>query len=200
MDLIKRGQKITLYFQKGNSMVEMTCLVDVVYSDRLKINPPQYFMRYIDSLRDGTQLTAKIFTKLGTIDFSTIIISSPLEDSFEIELDYNAIKLTEGSDIPVISAVEQLEIKNNSEVYKVRTFEISTEFIKFTSDKVFNVNDIFEFTLYLPKDYGIINFKGCISEIDPIYEKEYTVKYLSITDIDRQSLLYYMYMYSNDSE
>ena len=200
MDLIKAGQKIALYFQKDNSMIEMTCAIDTVYDDRLVLNPPQYFMRYVDCLQVGSNLVAKIFSKLGTIDFSTIVISSPLEDSFEIELDYNSLKLTENSEIPVVSAVETLEIKKGLETHKVKTFELSTEFFKFYSDKSYKVGDSFEFTIYLPKDYGIINFKGIITEIDPIYDNEYTANYLTISESDRQSLLYYMYMYSSDVE
>lgn len=198
MDLIKAGQKIALYFQKENNMVEMICTIESVQSDRLVINPPQYFMRYVEALQVGCHLTAKVFSKLGTIDFSTIVISSPLEDSFEIELDYNSLKLTENSDIPVVSAVETAEIKKGIETYKVKTFELSTEFFRFYSDKGFKVGESFDFTIFLPKDYGIIKCKGTITEIDPIYDNEYTANYLSISEADRQTLLYYMYMYSSD--
>ena len=199
MDLIRQGQKITLYFPKEDNMVEMTCSIEGVYDDRLVVSLPQYFMRYIDSLAEGSVLTAKIFTRLGTIDFNTIVISSPLEEFFEIELDYNALKLTENSEISVVSAVETLEIKGGFGATKVKTFELSTEFVKFTSDKTFKVGESYGFTLFLPKDYGIINFSGTITEIDPIYENEYTARFMTITETDRQLLLYYMYVYSSPS-
>ena len=200
MDLIRVGNKIALYFQKDNNIVEMICTVESVYNDRLVLNPPQYFMRYVEFLQVGSELTAKIFSKLGTIDFNTIVISSPLEDTFEIELDYNSIKLTENPEIPVISAVESMEIKRNNDTYKVKTFEISTIYFRFTSDKNFVIGETLEFTIYLPKDYGIINFKGKITEIDPVYDNEFTANYLTISESDRQNLLYYMYMYSTDVE
>ena len=200
MDLIRVGNKIALYFQKDNNIVEMICTVESVYNDRLVLNPPQYFMRYVEFLQVGSELTAKIFSKLGTIDFNTIVISSPLEDTFEIELDYNSIKLTENQEIPVISAVESMEIKRNNDTYKVKTFEISTIYFKFTSNKNFVIGETLEFTIYLPKDYGIINFKGKITEIDPVYDNEFTANYLTISESDRQNLLYYMYMYSTDVE
>ena len=198
MDLIKKDQKIALYFQKENSMIEMTCLIKDAYNDRLVLEPPKYFMRYVGSLQVGCKLTAKIFSKIGTIDFNTVVISSPLEDLFEIELDYNSLKLTGNAEIPVVSAVESLEIKSGENIYKVRTFELSTEFLRFYSDKNFSIDDKLDLTLYLPKDYGIIKCKGIITEIDPIYDNEYTANYLTITEKDRQLLLYYMYMYSID--
>ena len=200
MNLIKEGQKISLYFQKDKNLVEMNCTIEDVYDDRLILTLPQYFMRYINFLQEGCELSAKIFSKMGTIDFNTIVISSPFEEVFEIELDYNALKLTENSEIPAVSAVESLEIKSENFSMRVKTFEISTEFIKFTSDKIFAVGNTYEFNLYLPEDYGIINFKGLVTEIDPIYDNEYTARYETISENDRQSLLYYMYVYSTNAE
>lgn len=199
MDLLQEGQKVALIFQKDMSMVEMICTIDKVYDDRIDIQPPQYFMRYIDRLQVGEPVTAKAFSKLGTIDFNTVIISSPLEDTFSVEIDYNAMKLTPGEELPVVSAMEKLEIYTKDEIYKVKTFELSTEYIKFYSDRKFQVDDQLDCAIILPKDYGIIKFKAIISEIDPIYDNEYTASFSTMTEVSKQTLLYYMYMYSSDS-
>ena len=66
-------------------------------------------MRYIEFLQVGKKVTAKAFSKLGTIDFNTIVIAAPLEENFTIELDYNSLKLTSGEFLPVIRAVENIE-------------------------------------------------------------------------------------------
>lgn len=200
MDLFTEGQKLTLFFVKENSMVEMICSVDKVFDDRLELILPQYFMRYINHLQVGNKLTAKAFSKLGTVDFNTIIISSPLEEAFVIELDYNSVRLTTGDQIPVIRAVEHLEIINEGSILRLKTFEISTDYIKFTSDKKLQIGDSIDCVLNLPKDYGIINFKATISDIDPIYENEYTAVYVTMTEAARQTLLYYMYMYTKDND
>ena len=132
MDLISAGQKIALIFQKETNIVEMTCIIEKVYDDRLALQLPQYFMRYVEFFNEGAELTAKIFTKLGTIDFNTIVISSPLDNEvFFIELDYNALKLTPGDEIPFARATEKLEVFKNDGIIKLRTFELSTEYIKF---------------------------------------------------------------------
>ena len=159
MDLLVKGQRIALYFTKDSNYVEMLCTVDNVYNDRLSLILPQYFMRYIDALQEGCELTAKAFSKLGTIDFNTIVISSPLEDVFEIELDYNALKLTENDEIAVVSAVENMKIINKDAEINVKTYELSTEFLRFYSDKKFTVGDIHEFIITLPKEYGIIKLQ-----------------------------------------
>lgn len=198
MDLFSKEQKITLFFQKNNNIVEMTCVVDKVFDDRLSLVLPQYFMRYIEFLQTGSKLTAKAFTKLGTIDFNSIIISSPLEEEFLIELDKNSLKLTSGEDIPLIKAVEQLNVTKQDNILHLKTFEISTEYIKFYSDTNFKVNETFDGVLILPKDYDTINFKATVVEIDPIYDNEYTATFTTMTENARQTLLYYMYIYSRN--
>ncbi len=200
MDLLREGQKLTIYFQKNTNMVEMTCEIEKVYDDRLNLILPQYFMRYIDYLQVGNKVTAKAFSKLGTVDFNTVIISSPLEDNFTIELDYNSLKLNPGNTLPVVDAVESLAIKLPEEEYNTKTFEISTEYIKFTSDRSFAINENLDCTLNLPKDYGIINFRAVVSDIDKIYSDEYTAIFSTISEEARQNLLYYMYMYTKNSD
>lgn len=197
MELFSAGQKIALLLTKDESLIEITAKVEIVEDDRLIINLPQYFMRYVDQLQVGSDLTVKAFSKYGTIDFNSIVITSPLEDYFSIELDYNAIKFTPSDDIPMVEAVEKLNIKKDGHEYKLKTFGISAEYIKFSSNDDFVLDEIIDCSLALPNDYGIINFRAMISEIDPVYEHEYTAKYLSISESDRQNLLYYMYMYDN---
>lgn len=200
MDLFVEGQKITLFFQKASNMVEMTCSVEKVFDDRLELLLPQYFMRYVEFLQVGKRVTAKAFTKLGTIDFNTIIISSPLEDCFMIELDYNSIKLTPGEEIPCVKAIEVLEVLSNESVSKYKTFEISTEYIRFSSDPKIEIGTELDCALNLPKDYGTINFRATVSEVDDIYDNEYTAVYQTMTEAARQTLLYYMYMYTKNSD
>lgn len=200
MDLFKKNQKVALIFQTESKTVEITCVINKVMNDRLELILPQYFMRYINYLKVGKRLSAKGFSKLGTLDFNTVVISSPLEDSFLIELDYNSIKLNSGSDVPKIHAVETLQVKREDSVLILKTIEITTEYLKFYTDKKFKIDEKIECDLILPDDYGIINIKGFISEIDPVYSNEYTLRYSTMREDSRQIILYYMYMYTKDSD
>ena len=200
MDLLKSGQKLSIFFQKEDTLVEIACVISEILEDRIAIELPPYFMRYIEYLDVGCTLTIKVFSKIGTIDFNTIVISSPLEDEFSVELDYNAMKLTPGEEIPVVEAMETLNITKDERLFKVSTFEIATEYLKFYCDYDFKEEDTFDCELILPKNYGIIRFKGTVTEIDPVYDNEFTISYSSMTEDDRQALLYYMYVYSNNSD
>lgn len=200
MDLFTEGQKLTLFFQKDFSMVEMTCAIEKVWDDRLDLVLPQYFMRYIEFLQVGKNITVKAFSKFGTVDFNSIVISSPLEESFSIELDYNSVRLTSGDELAVVKAIENIDVIRQNETLKLKTFEIGAECVKFYCDKKLPLNEQVECILKLPKDYGIINFKAIIFEVDSIYENEHTAVFTTMTETARQTLLYYMYMYSNDTD
>ena len=198
MELIKVGQKLNISFPKEDKIVEITATISGIYDDRLVIELPQYFMRYIEYLEVGEPLTIKVFSKIGTVDFNTIVISSPLEDEFSVELDYNAMKLTPTEEIPMVEAVEVMNVIFGEQVFRVNTFEIATKYVKFYSDCSFEVGDEIECGLILPEKCGIIKFKGQISFVDPVYDNEFTVSYTMMTEEDRQTLLYYIYLYSND--
>ena len=200
MDLLKKGQKLSIFIQKPDSIVEMSCVLVELYSDRMMIDLPPYFMRYIEYLDVGCPLTVKVFSKLGTVDFNTIVITSPLEDNFEVELDYNAICLTPGEQMPVINASLPVNLFFNDSTINVTTFEIATEYMKIYSNYEFQVGNTMDGELVLPKNYGIIEFKAAITHIDPVYEDEFTISYNGMNEENRQNLLYYMYLYANNSD
>lgn len=200
MDLLVEGQKLTLFFQKNNKMVEMSCTIERLRDDRLDLLLPQYFMRYIEFLQVGKKMTAKVFSKLGTVDFNTVVIHSPLEETFTIEMDYNSMKLNPGSEMPVVNAMEWLDFKLDDEVLTLKTFALSTEFLKFYCEKKIPLNVAVDATLNLPKDYGIIKFKATIVERDVVYDNEYKMVYTMMSEADKQALLYYMYMYSKETD
>lgn len=199
MELLKSGQKLSIFFQKDANLVEIACVIADIEEDRMVIDLPPYFMRYIEFLEVGNPLTVKVFSKVGTVDFNTVIISSPLEEEFSVELDYNAMKLTPTEDIPIVNAVETLNITTAERTFKVNTFEISTEYLKFYCDCEFQLEDTFECELILPKNYGIIRFRGTVIYVDPVYDNEYKMSYSCMSEDDRTALLYYMYLYSNNN-
>jgi len=199
MNLLQKGQKLSINFPQNDKLIAIICTIANVYDDRIDVELPQYFMRYIDSLEEGKSVTVKVFSKMGTIDFNAIIINSPLDDVFSLELDYNAIKLTESEDIPVVSAILPLQINFNSKLYNAKTFEISTQNLKFYGEGVYKIGDVFDCKLILPKSYGTISFRATVEDRDQTYSNEFTVSYSNMTENSRQTLLYYMYEYSNDS-
>jgi len=198
MDLLNIGQKVTLSFVKENKIVEVISVISDIYSDRMTVDLPTYFMRYIQYLSVGSRLTAKVFSKIGTLNFNSIILKSPLEGDFTIELDRNSIKIEPADEIPPINAIETLYIKKSGEEDELvcNTFEISMNGVKFNSNTELKVNSEVACRLDLPENIGIISFTALIKERSLLYDSEYTAIYMTVTEEVRENLLYYMYMYS----
>ena len=196
MELIHSGQKISINILKDDKLIEIIGKIDEVFDDRMTVDLPNYFMRYIEYLEVAMPLSVKIFSRLGTIDFNTVVITSPLEEHFTIELDYNAIKLTPDSEIKSVDAIETLKIKNNDNLLTVKTTDISIEKIVFISKTPIEIEQKFDCELILPNDYGTILFKGTVIKRDVVYDNEYTMSCYGMDEVNRQSLLYYMYMYT----
>ncbi len=197
MELIHSEQKISINIEKNDKLVEIIGTIKEVKDDRLIVDLPQYFMRYVEYLEVGKPLSIKIFSRLGTIDFNTVVITSPLESDFTIELDYNAMKLTPDSEVPEIDAIETLKLQKGDEDYMlVKTASISIEKMICISNNELELDKTFDCELILPKDYGIINFKATVTKRDIVYDNEYTLSCYGMDEENRQSLLYYMYMYA----
>ena len=65
MDLLREGQKITIFFQKNASMVEMSCEIEKFMMTGFGFSFTSIFPgRYIECLQVGFKLTAKSFLNL----------------------------------------------------------------------------------------------------------------------------------------
>ncbi len=196
MELIHSGQKLSINIIKDDKLIEIIGVITEVLDDRISVELPKYFMRYIEFLEVGKPLTVKIFSKMGTVDFNTVVITSPLEEHFTIELDYNAVKLTPDSDVKSVDAIETLILKDKDASYTVKTTDISIETIICVCTKPLEVDQKFDCELILPQDYGTIFFKATVTKRDIVYDNEYTLSCYAMNEENRQSLLYYMYMYT----
>ena len=196
MELIHSEQKISINIIKDDKLIEILGTINEVFDDRLSVELPKYFMRYIEYLEVGKPLSVKIFSKLGTIDFNTVVITSPLEDNFTIELDYNALKLTPDAEVPSVDAIETLKLKGADSEITVKTTDISTEKIVCECYTPLELEQKFDCELILPNDYGTIKFMATVVNRDIVYDNEYTLSCYAMSEENRQSLLYYMYMYT----
>ena len=197
MELIHSDQKISINIQKNDKIVEIIGTINEVFDDRMTVDLPQYFMRYIEYLEVGKPLSIKIFSKLGTIDFNTVVISSPLESAFTIELDYNALRLTPDEETPAIDAIETLKIqREDNSIVSIKTSNISIDKMVCLSSIPLEIDEKLNCELILPKDYGTITFKATVIKRDIVYDNEYTISCYAMNEENRQSLLYYMYMYT----
>ena len=161
---------------KQTAIEAINCGADAVYMGASCFGARKNAPNSLDDIKEVVRHAHKFWAKVF-ITVNTILNDEELEEAVEL------VNATVGENL-----------------VKLSTFEISTEYIKFNSDKKFSEGQSFECELIIPKNHGIIKFRATVVEIDPVYDDEYKAVYSNMTEEDRQTLLYYMYLYSNNTD
>ena len=194
MNLVREAQKLNLIFNKGDKTVEITCIVASVEFDRLIVELPKSFMRYIEFLATGCEVSVRVFSTAGILAFNSIIINGGLEDFFSIEYDENAVRMEPYTESPSVEEIMELTIKDKSgKVYSGKTIEIGTKGIKFVCEEKLELETVYEFVLVTNEEFGNIEFTGIINSFDSVFPEEYIMSYTKISGVDRQNILRFIY-------
>ena len=195
MNLVREGQKLNLIFNKDDRLVEITCSVSAVEFDRLIVELPKSFMRYINYLSTGCTVSVRVFSSVGLLAFNSIIINGGLEDIFSIEYDENLVRLEPYMESTPLEEILEMSIKDvkKATVYSAKTIEIGAKGIKFICEKNLEQNTIYDFVLMAGEEFGNIEFSGLINSRDEVFPDEYMMSYTKISANDRQNILRFIY-------
>ncbi len=194
MNLVREGQKLNLIFNKGDKTVEITCVITNIEFDRLIVELPKSFMRYIEFLAAGCEVSVRVFSTAGILAFNSIIINGGLEDCFSIEYDENSVRMEPYTESPSAEEILDLIIKDKSgNVYQAKTIEIGTKGLKFVCENKLELETIYDFTLITNEEFGNIEFNGLINNYDEVFPEEYVMSYTKISGVDRQNILRFIY-------
>lgn len=195
MNLVREGQKLNLIFNKGEKTVELTCIVSRVFYDRIVVELPKSFMRYIECLASGCEVSVRVFSTAGLLAFNSVIINGGLEDEFTIEYDDNNVKMEHYSESPSIEEILEMTIKDvkKSTQYSAKTIEIGTKGVKFVCKDKLELDSVYDFVLSVGDEFGNIEFSGIINSNDEVFPEEYEMSYTKISGDDRQNILRFIY-------
>lgn len=195
MNLVREGQKLNLIFNKGEKTVEITCVVSKVFYDRLVVDLPKSFMRYIEHLTSGCEVSVRVFSTAGLIAFNSVIINGGLEEQFTIEYDEDFVSMEHYSESPSVEEILEMTIKDTSEpaMLSAKTIEIGTKGMRFVSSSKLNIGSVYDFVLNIGEEFGTIEFSGLINSNDEVFPEEYEMSYTKISGEDRQNILRFIY-------
>ena len=195
MNLVREGQKLNLIFNKGEKTVEITCVVSEVFYDRIVVDLPKSFMRYIEHLTSGCEVSVRVFSTAGLIAFNSVIINGGLEEQFTIEYDEDFVSMEHYSESPSVEEIVEMSIKeqNTPNLISAKTIEIGTKGMKFVSSSKLEVGSVYDFEINIGEEFGTIEFSGLISSNDEVFPEEYEMSYTKISGEDRQNILRFIY-------
>ncbi len=175
MKELEIGQKIRLKFNFSSLRSEsIICVIKEIENDRVSLVFPEEDQHLIKNLPEGKELEAVIYTDSGIFAFDSVVINSPLEHDFIIELPDEKNHIQRRDYIRVPLNVD-LILKNNVTEIRTRTINIGGGGIRFLVKQELKTNDIWDFILYLPDEttakgkgivlYSIMQGKTIVSVI-----------------------------------
>jgi len=135
-----------------------SCLIKWVEEDRIGLIFPEDMAHIIRDLPEGKEVEAIVYSNSGIFVFNSIIICSPLEKDFVIELPAEKKKIQRREYVRAPIKLE-LVMKKDDIRYETRTINIGGGGIRFLAGEEFKTDDLWGFSLRMP-DQRVIRGMG----------------------------------------
>lgn len=189
MKELEIGQKFVIRFNTSSSHTEsITCVTKWTESDRVALVFPDTHKHLARNLPMGKELEAVVYTDTGVYVFDSIVINSPLEHDFVIELPDEKKRIQRRDYVRAHYNLRMILDKNNSEI-PATTINISGGGARLSLKEELKTNDVWNFTLHMPDETRI---KGkCIVLYSLLQGKIMVsaVKFIDINEIDRNRII-----------
>ena len=172
-----------------NKIVEMDCYIEKIFYDRLSLGLPKAADRYTPYLKTGNPITINVFSHAGVLIQDSIILTSPLEQSFTIEYDADSIRTENRRRTKRYSANCDLIIfrplLGNIETQLI---DISTRGLRYYSDVPVEAGSEYDCKVHLKPTSAKILFKGKILDNKGLPAGVYRMIITKIAYKDKQTL------------
>lgn len=189
MNELEKGQKVRLRFNVSAFREEsVTCVVKWYEDDRVALVFPSGKEAFARDLPEGKEVEAIVYTDSGIYVFDSVVINSPLEHDFIIEIP-NDKKRIQRRDYIRATLNEKLFLSNNNRQIETKTINIGGGGIRFLLKEELDTDSLWDFILYMP-DNIIIKGKGII--LYSVLQGKIIVsviKFTDITETDRNRIL-----------
>ncbi|HBG49240.1 MAG TPA: hypothetical protein DDW90_07025 [Cyanobacteria bacterium UBA9971] len=189
MNELEAGQKIRLKFNISSLRSEsITCVVKWFEEDRVALVFPDDCLHLKKSLPEGKELEAVVYTDSGIYAFDSIVINSPLEHDFVIEIPDEKKRIQRRDYIRAPFNLKFVLSKNGMEI-ETKTINIGGGGVRFLVKDELKTNDIWDFTLYMP-DGTVAKGKGII--LYSLLQGKLVVsviKFVDISETDRNRII-----------
>lgn len=189
MNKLYVNQKISIKIDlEDGGEVVFQCKIKQVHSDRLTIKTTDEMMKYIDYLEEGKEVQATIFTPLGMILFSSMILNSVLEPEFVIEYTDENIQIQRREFLRVEHSSKLVLEFPSGENVMTHTLDLSAGGLRFYYEGKLKPEQVLDCRLYLPMQMDSILVQGKINQPKIVLpENQYLIIFTKINeeDIDR---------------
>lgn len=185
MQSIRVGQKAEIYFRVSTAdEIKLLCSVKDIYPDRVQLNFPKATLTFIDYLQEGVCVLMKIYTPKGIKIFNVLIIDSPDTGVFMVEFGEDYDELQRRKFIRASVETKMILRRAPKDPFIVKTLEISSGAVRFTSNESFKNREPFDVFLYLPNNIRSVKAYGIIVRAEHLQKNEHLLLITRIQDSD----------------
>ncbi len=191
MKEIKSGQKVKVSFQTISSKENVFCSVKWWESDRIGLLFPPDKDHLIKFLPEEKELNVLLFSDKGILSFRSIVIESPANIDFVVEIPENpeVVQRREYSRVPTCT---KFLISNKTKAVNCESIDISGGGLKFICKERLELNTIWTISLILNQEPIKINGKILHSrELESTFI--YAVKFTDIAETTRSKIIKYCF-------
>ena len=215
MTNIQVNQRLSIAIDTPEGEKNILSYVREVYPDRLVLTRPQDWEENISFLEEGEEVKTKIFTRVGVLLYTAVILNSPADDNFTIEYNENfaqilqrraytrvsletivdcsydelikaeVINNTSTSDFVEFSAPLSCEFE--TKIVEAETIDIGGGGLRIKTKEDLPRQKSITFKINLFDD--IIVAQGVIVENNSLPEHQYGVQFTKISNDDRDKII-----------
>ncbi len=186
---LQNGQRVKIKFETASiSDIEVNCAIKWYENDRISLEIQQSGEKYIKDLPEGKELEVVIYTNSGIFVFDSIIINSPLESDFVIELPDEKKKIQRRDYIRAPINLKMVLNKNDTE-YETNTINIGGGGIRFVTQEKLDINDLWKFSLHLSESLKITGLGKILYTILKGNNMASVITFTDISETDRNKII-----------
>ncbi len=181
MKEFQNGQTVKINFSIPFIKEESTfCTIKWVEEDRIGLVFPKDRQDIIRELPEGKEIEAIVYSNSGIFVFASIVINSPLEHDFVIELPAEKKKIQRREYVRTPVNLE-LCLRREDARFETRTINVGGGGIRFIAGEEFKTDDRWLFSLSLPEGRTI---RGAGKVLYTLLQGRTTASVIIFTDID----------------
>lgn len=215
MTNIQVNQRLSITIDTPEGEKSILSYVREVYPDRLVLTQPQDWEEYVSYLEEGEEIKTKIFTRVGVLLYTAVIMNSPADDAFTIEYNedfaqilqrraYTRVSLetvvdcsydelvkadviNDDSKSDFVEFAAPLSCEFETKVVEAETIDIGGGGLRIKTKADLPRQKTITFKINLFDD--IIIAKGVIVENNSLPEHQYGVQFTQISNDDRDKII-----------
>jgi len=189
MQELEKGQKIRLRINLSSLRSEtISCVVKGFEDDRISLVFPDGHEHLKKHLPEGKELEAVAYTDSGIFAFDSIVINSPLEHDFVIEIP-DEKKRIQRRDYVRAAFNLKFTIKNRDKEIEAKTVNIGGGGIRFLVKEELKTNSYWDFKLIMPDDTVIRGGGNVLYSFLQGSLIVSVIKFIDITETDRNRII-----------